>query len=204
MDYNNILTQAITNKFDLEIINQFGVSGGSDFFMISQIGKKLKELFNKLNNEYKKCNKVPRDDNDNIIAEYYLLEIRKGLYLNNNNKILDDGLVELLNKEQNVNLRNSFEEIINYIVSLPYIENDNDYNNEFVETYNFMKDILDDKNTDIIDLESGISYFEELKNNFRGRNQQAFEYYDKLQEKYFQLLETKFNVKYDNVPDQWN
>lgn len=197
MDYNNILTQAITNKFDLEIINQFGVYGDLNFFMISQIGIKLKELFNELNNEYKKIT------NNNYDAEYYLLGIRR-LYLNDNHPILEDRLIELLNKEQNINLRNSFEEIINYINSLPYIKNDNDYSNEFVETYNFMKNILDGINTDIIDLESGISYFEELKNNFRGKNQQAFEYYDKLQEKYFQLLETKFNVKYDNVPDQWN
>lgn len=196
MEYNNILIETITNKFDLKIINQYGT--GIGYFDKSQIYKKIKELFDNLINEYNKL------DNTNLTAEYYLLGIRKRLYSGENQQILNDQLIELLNKEKNIDLINSFEEIINYINSLPYIENDNDYNNEFIETYLMMTEILDNENTDENDLEGGISFFEELKNNFRGRNQQAFEYYDKLQEKYYQLLESKFDIKYDNIPDNWN
>lgn len=198
MDYNNRLINAINSKFSLDVINQFGVYGDTNFFMISQIGIRLKELIDNFNDEY------GRIININFDSEYYLLGIRRRLYLNENHQILNDQLIELLNKEENIGLRNSFEEIINYINSLPYIENDNDYNNEFIKTYLMMTEILYDENTDENDLEGGISFFEELKNNFRGRNQQAFEHYDKLQEKYYKLLETNFGVKYDNIPDNWN
>lgn len=204
MDYNNRLINAINSKFSLDVINQFGVYGNSNFFMISQIGIRLKELIDNFNDEY------GRIININFDSEYYLLGIRRRIYLNENHQILNDQLIELLNKKDknnnyiNIDLRNSFEEIINYIESLPYIENDNDYNNEFLETYLMMTEILGDENTDENDLEGGISFFEELKNNFRGRNQQAFEHYDKLQEKYYQLLESKFDIKYDNIPDNWN
>jgi len=204
MDYNNRLINAINSKFTLNVINQFGVYENSNFFMISQIGIRLKELIDNFNDEY------GRIININFDSEYYLLGIRRRIYLNENHQILNDQLIELLNKKDknnnyiNIDLRNSFEEIINYIESLPYIENDNDYNNEFIETYLMMTEILGDENTDENDLEGGISFFEELKNNFRGRNQQAFEHYDKLQEKYYQLLESKFDIKYDNIPDNWN
>ena len=198
MDYNNRLISAINSKFSLEIIKQFGIIGNDNFFMNSSINKKLKELFDNLINEYNKL------DNNNLTVEYYLLGIRRRIYLDENHQILNEQLIELLNEEENIGLRNSCEEIINYINSLPYIENDNDYNNEFIETYLMMIEILCNENTDENDLEGGISFFEELKNNFRGRNQQAFEYYDNLQEKYYQLLESNFGVKYDNLPDNWN
>lgn len=195
MNYDNRLINAINSKFSLDVIKQFGVLGSNNFFIISQIGKRFKELIDNFNNEYKKI-----IDND-LKPEYYLDGICKKMYLKQNNQILNDQLTELLNEEENIDLRNSFEEIINYIDSLPYIENDNDFNNEFIETYLMMTEILNDENIDEYDLEGGISFFEELKNNFRGRNQQAFEYYDKLQEKYYQLLESNFGVKYDNIPD---
>ena len=204
MDYNNRLINAINSKFSLDVINQFGVYENSNFFMISQIGIRLKELIDNFNDEYGRIINIDFD------SEYYLLGIRRKIYLNENHQILNDQLIELLNKKDkndnyiNIDLRNSFEEIINYIDSLPYIENDNDYNIKFIETYLMMTEILDNENTNENDLEGGISFFEELKNNFRGRNQQAFEYYDKLQEKYYQLLELKFGVKYDNIPDNWN
>jgi hypothetical protein len=198
MDYNNRLINAINSKFSLDVIKQFGVLGSNNFFMGSSIGIRLKELFDNFNDEYGKIINI------NFDSEYYLLGIRRNMFLNENHQTLNDQLIELLNKEQNIDLRNSFEEIINYIDSLPYIENDNDYNNEFIETYLMMTEILNDENTDENDLEGGISFFEELKNNFRDRNQQAFEYYDKLQEKYYQLLESNFDIKYDNIPDNWN
>jgi hypothetical protein len=204
MDYNNRLINAINSKFSLDVIKQFGVYENSNFFMISQIGKRLKELIDNFNDEYGKIVHI------NFDSEYYLLGIRRRIFENENHQILNDQLIELLNEKDknnnyiNINLRNYFEEIINYINSLPYIENDNDYNNDFIETYLMMTDILNDENINENDLEGGISFFEELKNNFRDRNQQAFEYYDKLQEKYFQLLELNFGVKYDNIPDNWN
>lgn len=201
MDYNNILKEKINSKFSKNVIGQFGIYGNTNYFMNSCIGQKLLSQFDNFNNEYKKL------INNNINAVNYLFDIRKNMYLDEKNQILNSHLIELLceeKEEKNNNLRKSFQEIINYIDSLHYIENTDDCNNEFIEIYYAVKEILHDENTDIVDLESGISFFEELKNNFRGKNQQAFEYYDNFQEKYFQLLEKKFNVKYDNIPDKWD
>ncbi len=52
--------------------------------------------------------------------------------------------------------------------------------------------------------EISVIFFEKLKNNFRGRNHQAFECYNDLQEKYYQVLELNLGIKYDNMPDNWN
>lgn len=209
MDYNKQLTQSINSKFGSNIIKQFGVIendyflmdssiGCGYFFMSSSIGKKLKELFDKLIIEHNKFM------NTNLTAEYYLFGIKRNIDLKENHQILDTKLIELLNDNQNIDLRNSFENIINYIDLLHYVENDSDYSNEFTEIYNMMIEILNDKNTNVNDLECGINFFEGLKNNFRDRNQQAFEFYDKLQKKYYQLLETNFNVKYNVIQDYWN
>lgn len=112
MDYNECLIQTIKSKFSLDEIEQFGINS-KNFFMISTIGKKLKELFENLNDEYKKI------INNNFNFEYYLLGIRRNIYGGENHQILDDALIELLNDEENIALRNSFDEIINYINSLP-------------------------------------------------------------------------------------
>ena len=199
MNHNQKLIQTINNKFSSQIINQFGVYGYSNIFMNSQIGIKLKELFNKFNYEYKKL-----IDND-FNAEYFLLGIRRKLCLEENHQILDDKLIELLKDNYDVDLINSFNDVINYINSLHYIDTKNDFNDDFLETYNcYLEMINKPEKYEECDYNEAILFIEELKNNFRGRNQQAFEYYDELQEKYYQILELNFGVKYDNIPDKWN
>ena len=199
MNHNDSLIQSIRNKFSLEIIKQFGINGGSDFFMISQIGEKLKELFNKFNDEYKKLS------NNDLDADYYLLGIRRKLYLQENHQILDDKLKELLEDNNNVDLINSFNDVIDYINSLHYIDIENDFNNDFLERYDsYLKMCNEPNNYEEYEFDDAILFFEELKNNFRGRNQQAFKFYNNLQEKYYQILELNFGVKYDNIPDNWN
>lgn len=197
MDHNNILTQSIESKFSFEILNQFGTN---NFFSHSQIGLKLKELFDDLNNQYCLCLNTTNNNDGN----YYLIGIRRKLYLGENHQILDDKIIELLNNKSNKELIKSFDFLIQYVKNIPYIESENDTNEDFLNTHNFMLELLHSTDIDAIDLESGIGYFEELKNNFRGRNKQAFEFYDNLQEKYFQLLESNFGVKYNNIPDEWN
>lgn len=67
-----------------------------------------------------------------------------------------------------------------------------------------MSMLNESENYEEYEFESAIMFFEELKNNFRERNQKAFEFYDGLQEKYYQILELNFGIKYDNVKDNWN
>lgn len=199
MNYNDILIQTLLNKFSLDIIKQFGIYGGTYYFMHSQIGKKLKELFNKFTDEYKKLT------NNDLDTDYYLLGIRRKLYLQENHQILDDKLKELLEDNNNIDLINSFNDIINYINSIHYIDSENDFNNDFLERYDSYLEMCNEpKNYEEYEFDDAILFFEELKNNFRGRNQQAFEYYNNLQEKYYQILELNFGVKYDNIPDNWN
>jgi hypothetical protein len=152
MDYNNRLINVINTKFSLDVIKYFEVIGNNNFFMDSSIGKRLKELFDNFNNEYKKI------INNDLNFEYYLDGIHKNIYLKQNHKILNNQIIDLMIEENNINLRNSFEEIINYINSLPYIDNDNYFNNEFIKTFNMITEISNDENSNMIDLESNINF----------------------------------------------
>jgi hypothetical protein len=202
------LIQLIRNKFSLEIIRQF--SDYEDSILLnSQIGIKLKELINKLNDEYNKLN----DENYKTISSNYdteiLLDIKRNIYLNENNQIFDDKLIDLLKDNNNINLINSFNDIINYINSIHYIDTEKDLNNEFLEQYNYYLGMINEKCEEYEEYEEyeydgAILFFEELKNNFRVKNQKAFEYYDNIQEKYYQILELNFGVKNENIIDNWN
>lgn len=50
-----------------------------------------------------------------------------------------------------------------------------------------------------------IYFFEQIKNKYRCKNKEYFEYYDKLQELFYKKLELQFpDCKYENVPDRWD
>ena len=98
-----------------------------------------------------------------------------------NRKIISDELEEKIKKDNE--LLNDYNEIINYLNNIPYIENLDNLDESFLERYDSYLEIINEpKNYEEYEFDDGILFMEELKNNFRGRNKQAFEYYNKLQE----------------------
>ena len=186
---NNKLTEILESKIHISLLQQFYENTE---LLQHTIFQKLFKLLEKLNVSGDIVNDIGRKYNDDA-----------------NRKITDDVLEgELLN---------DYNEIINYLNNIPYIDNLDNIDETFLEQYNYYLEIInkpknyedyedyeDYKDYEEHDFDCAILFFEELKENFRGRNQQAFDFYDKLQEKYYQILETNFGVKYDNVKDNWN
>ena len=183
--YNLKLTALLEAKFDKGLLRKFYEN--TELLQYSFL-KKLFELLMEINQS---------NDIINDIGQKYKS--------NDNRNIISDDLEKKLNESEE--LLHIYNNIINYLENIPYVDNSNDLDETFMEQYDSHISMLNDtenyeEREDEID--SGIVFFEELKNNFRGKNQKAFEFYDGLQEKYYQILELNFGIKYDNIKDNWN
>ena len=75
-------------------------------------------------------------------------------------------------------------------------------NKENMDYYNEI--LTNHENFDKDELEESILYIDEIKNIHRRKNKEIFELFDDLQEKCYQVLETKFNVAHEKINDYWN
>ncbi len=204
MDYfNKTLFELIEFKFENDMLKQFDITSNPSF-IDTWIGFKLKELFNNFIKEYEKIN-CSNNDFDYTV-EYCFTQIYKKLYCKETVVIFNESLVLFLeDSDANSDLFDSFYDIKKFIQQIPYISCKEDLAEEFnleFENYALMEDNIEDFGDN--EFEDAILYFEKLKNTFRCKNKTGFEYYDNLQERYYQILESEFGVQHENIPDSWN
>lgn len=106
MNYNNVLINAILNKYTLDEIK---------YYDAPRIGYnyELGKLFDKFIEEYKKIENC----NCNLNGEYFLSGIKRNLCDGENHQIIGAEIIEMM--ENNIQLRNSFQNLIDSIESLP-------------------------------------------------------------------------------------
>lgn len=202
-DYNEIIFNLLKSKFTSQIIKEIS----KDLLILdkSYILFKLKYLFELLSKEMGKLY-----NGINLEKDYFIKRILKM------NFELDytSNIFVIFNHDQNIklnsnnkNLTKCINKIINFIESIPpwdnlYLDLDLSQNNLnlFVDeniTSDILTyiDILENPNEyDEYQINNAIMFFELMKNNYRNNKSILYEYYEKLQEQYYQIL----NINYEN------
>jgi hypothetical protein len=129
-------------------------------------------------------------------------------------------LVQIINKYNYSLIKNyNKEQIHNFLIDKTVFLSDLDGNSDFSFLENedirklfFNEDdehycelLCNPTNFEECDFNDAILYFEDIKNSFRYKNKEHFEYYDSLQELFYKVYEKHYpDEKYEHMPDCWN
>lgn len=216
-DYNELIFGLLKSKFNNEILYKIS----KDFSILdkSYILFKLKYLFELLSEEMGKLYEGIYLKNNYFMKRIIKLNLDVE-YIVNTSLIFNDDHNIKLNNSNNKKIKKCINEIINFIESIPpwndlYLDLDlskNDLNlfvdENLITTIILHQDILENPNDyDEYQINNAIMFFELMKNNhinthintYINNNELLYNYYENLQEQYYQILNNKYEEETEEL-----